>query len=155
MTITLSMFSPTERNHFHSDHQMKFETGDQKTCIMVSGMAKFDFVGHRRGWKKEDFQLTARIPAAPTGKSFRLESWVPIVTVNSEQNEDNAVNSGRGVTRFSIRIPDGNVFVSPSVTFIGEVAVRDVDDRITSVAYHATLLGTYVDTPEFDGPPLI
>lgn len=151
MTISLNMGNSTQSSHFHSDHQLRFETGDGRTCIMVSGMVILDFKGIRSGgWRKEDFEISVRLPIAPAGKAFKVDNWVPIVTANSMQNENHAVDSGHAVTRFSLRIPDDKVLSGPSVVFLGEVGVRDVDQRISSLAYQATLLGAYVDVPESD-----
>lgn len=150
MTININMINSTDRSKFHSDHQLRFTTDEGLTCIMVSGMVALGFGGQRDGWKKEDFIIDVKIPSPPAGKVFKLRSWVPIVTSNSVQNENHAVGSGHAVTRFSLQIPDDRL-IAPTISFVGEVGVRDVDQIINSLAYHATILGEYIDTPEDPG----
>lgn len=150
MTIEINMQLEADRQKFHSDHQLKFETAEGLTCIMLSGMVKLDFKGNSDGWRKEEFKITARIPAPPSGKELKLHSWVPLVTGNSFQNENHAVNSGDAVTRFGLALGESQTLSGPYITFDGQVGVRDVDQRITSLAYHATLLGEYIDAPEID-----
>jgi len=148
MTIVVNILVVEHQSSFHSDHQLSFSTGDGRTCLMVSGMVHIGFTGQQSGaWKKEDFNISVKIPRAPSGQSFKVQSWVPIVTPNSVQNENHAVNSGSGVTKFSLLIPEDRILTIPLITFIGEVAVRDVDQQINSLAYQATLIGEYVDNP--------
>jgi hypothetical protein len=131
---------------FHTTHELRTKTGDDKDLVVLSGYAEIDgkdLRGNADGtWNRKNLVLRV----GPQW-NFGVDS-VPVVSMSSIMNVDVAHNAGWAVDDCTITyysVEPGPPGVQLELTC--RVAVRDSDGYMFRVNYYATMIGDLAPKP--------
>ena len=82
---------PIFPNFLETPHEMRTQTPDGRDLVFLSGYAVFDFIGTGGSWRCDDLWLII-------GPGWRrIDGVVPVISLASISNQNNAVNAGWAV----------------------------------------------------------
>jgi hypothetical protein len=117
-------------NFIETPHEMRTQTPDGRDLVFLSGSAVFDFIGTGGSWRCDDLFLVI-------GPGWRrIDGVVPVVSLASISNQNNAVNAGWAVDNCRWTTIGGRLILLQS-----RVCIRDSDGHPHRVTYQITAMG--------------
>jgi hypothetical protein len=117
-------------NFIETPHEMRTQTPDGRDLVFLSGYAVFDFIGTGGSWLCDDLYLVI-------GPGWRrIDGVVPVVSLASISNQNNAVNAGWAVDNCRWTTIGGRLILLQS-----RVCIRDSDGHLHRVTYQVTAMG--------------
>lgn len=94
-------------------------------------------------WRQDTLHLQLDLPPSlvQQGKTFKIESCVPLITLNSVYNGGEAINAGWAVDTCALE----NIPLVGAVQVRANIAVRDSDGILYRIGYFVTMSGLMVN----------
>jgi hypothetical protein len=134
-------------NDLATSHWLKFNTGDNRICYVLTGIFIVNLRGSSQDWLRERISLSVPIPGLPNDKGLAVENWAPLFTLSAIYNEGNSVNNGDAIDNFFLDIPSDPNVGTHSLSWEVDVGIRDSDAFIFRIGYNITLVGTLKPVP--------
>ncbi len=147
MIILDDFFNPERFRHLAV---LPFQTGDQRYCVIVSGIAYILFKGTGGQWNKESVRLRLSISRKlPPRKGFRGNDAAVAISIAEIRNENHSVGVGYSVSNFRWNHSESD---GGTIVLDATVSARDVDGYLEAITYHATIIGELYDLPPTPPP---
>jgi hypothetical protein len=122
-------------NFIETPHEMRTKTPDGRDLVFLSGYAVFDFIGTGGSWRCDDLWLVIGPAWRRIDDRVQIDGVVPVVSLASISNQNNAVNAGWAVDNCR------RTTVGRFILLQSKVCIRDSDGHLHRVTFQVTAMG--------------